>query len=233
MINRVFFYILTFLILTGCVEEKKLNTEEIRSVYSGTLYTEKVSEINTDDGKQKKIRLVFENENLYNHFFVSKPAIANFCAINLLKNNPSIFNSNDLIEVEIKKENNVVSDSIFTMSYDSAKVVYKTNDFKYRESKLKSFFDYVQNQEYDSIKSMTGNLFKSDSILQEHVLEIEKEIPDSVNRIMAIGIRTLINIHDKELEEITMLTQSKSGYTLFNFKTMNEDNRFKIVGLRY
>ncbi len=230
---KTIYFILTILFIAGCAEKTQLNTDEIRSVFSGTFYTENVSSIDTDDGKQKKIRLVFENENLYNHYLVSRPAIANFCAISFLKNNPSIFKSNDLVEVEIKKENNVVSDSIFTMSYDSAKIASQIDDFNYREKKLKSFFDYVQSQEYDSIKSMTGDLFKSDSTLHEYVLEIEKEMPDSINRIMAIGIRTLINIHDKELEEITMLTQSKSEYALFNFKTMNENDKFKIVGIKY
>ena len=230
---KTIYIILTILFIAGCAEKTHLNTDEIRSVFSGIFYTENVSSIDTDDGKQKKVRLVFENENLYNHYLISRHAIANFCAISLLKNNPSIFKSNDLVEVEIKKENNVVSDSIFTMSYDSAKIASQIDDFNYREKKLKSFFDFMQSQEFDSIKSMTGDLFKSDSTLHEYVWEMKKEIPDNINRTMAIGIRTLINIHDKKLEEITMLTQSKSGYALFNFKTMNENDKFKIVGIKY
>ena len=87
---KTIYYILTILLITGCTVKTKLNTDEIKGVFSGTFYTEKISSVDTDNGKQKKVRLVFENENLYNHYLVSKTAIANFCAISLQKNNPTI-----------------------------------------------------------------------------------------------------------------------------------------------
>jgi hypothetical protein len=222
---------ITFL-LSSCAEQYNVDNSTINKFFAGKKIYETISGINTVDGNYKIYRITFENENLYDHYLVDKSAIANVCAIFIKRDNPHFFRHFDKIEIKITKQN-LISDSVYSASYDSMSIANYFDDFFYREKILASFLKNVKENNLDSINLVASNLIEITKDNTPFIELLNEDLPDSIINVNAIGYRIILNTSGKEIKEVTIMTEFNNEYSLFQFKTMNESNEFEIVGYKY
>jgi hypothetical protein len=233
MKHQTLIFLLIIFLFSSCTEQYNVDHSTISKFFSGKIIYETISGSNTDEGKYKIYRVTFENENLYDHYLVDKKAIANACAIYIKHDNPDIFRYLDKIEIKITKENNLISESVYTAVYDSTSIASYYDDFFYREKILASFLKNVKERDLDSIKLVAPNLIEITKDNKTFIESLNEDLPDSIIKVNAIGYRKVFNSKNKELKEVIIMTEYKNEYSLFQFKTMNESKYFEIVGFKY
>jgi hypothetical protein len=175
---------LILIIAIACNPFKDVSLNSIRGLYDGRISVAKGIQASTSQGNDNFLKLIVEENTFVASGWLLPEAMANNCAMLLVKENPRIFDKVDLLQIEI------ITNVTNLFEYRKQDFNSKSPDYTIIEKNLNDFIDTLEANKIETAMGfMKSNSNTNLNDLASFIKSVKSVLPTNHKATKLIGYR--------------------------------------------